>query len=836
MRIAALVTAGLAVALAAPASARAADVAFELDAGSQTTLRIEREPFRVALADRDGRQLVATFAGATGAPLRAPGIDGPQPVEPLGALGGWPALAWVVGARAGGTIPVFLWAGNRLFGAEAGGLVAATGVRSVARTPSGARLELDTTIGMPATLDVERMGGGGVRLRAQPPPGAPAVSSLVTLASPADEGLYGLGARKDRFDQRGLERNVWVEQQNAGDERTEPLTAADPTGTLGPDYTFPNGAQAAYYVQPALFGSRGWGAWAGGSALQRLDLARSRPDAVRWGVAAPELELTIAGGDLEQASRAYTADTGRAPAPPRYVYEPWIDVINEGEGEAAPNGHGFAGGDRVKADLDEVVTRARAHGLPVGVLGIEGWHALANGARFLGELRADGFRLAGYWNPFTAAGTAAHAEAAAKGLFIKDPTGAPYPVLTSRNTLVNVIDFTHPEAAGFWRRQLERSSRLGLETFMHDFGEFVTEGMRFHDGSSPALAHNRYPTLYHRAARAAVDAYAAQHPGFEPWFYVRAGHTGTQATTSGVFPGDETTDWSQGSGLPSVVPAMLNLALTGAYTFTTDVGGYFDFVAPRTSPELLLRWSQLAAFTPVMRIHNSTAKRSLMPWDAGPVLLDGYRRYARAKVKLIPLVDRLSREAARTGAVGPVRPLVLADSSPAARSVDDEWLLGDDLLVAPVLRRGATSRRVYLPAGRSWERVTVAADGILAPTGDVQPGGRTVTAPAPLADIPVYRAVRSRCVSRRRFAIHFRPPRGAGRVRRALVQVGGRRAVRARRAGRGRTFRAVVDLRGTGTRRVVVRITLRTSRGRIRLPSRVYRTCAKRGSRRRARE
>jgi alpha-glucosidase (family GH31 glycosyl hydrolase) len=201
------------------------------------------------------------------------------------------------------------------------------------------------------------------------------VSSVFSLESPEDEGLYGLGARKDSFDQRGLLRNVWTEEQNASDERVEPITCP----ALGCDYTFPNGAQAAYLVQPSVHGSRGWTGWVAQTELSRVDLAASRPDVVRWGVASPRLTLSLAGGGLERSAAAHTADVGRAPAPPAWVYEPWVDVINEGEGEAAPNGGGFTGGARVRADLEDVVRRSRELGLPVGVLGVEGWQVVPTG-------------------------------------------------------------------------------------------------------------------------------------------------------------------------------------------------------------------------------------------------------------------------------------------------------------------------------------------------------------------------------------------------------------------------------------------------------------------------
>ena len=364
------------------------------------------------------------------------------------------------------------------------------------------------------------------------------------------------------------------------------------------------------------------------------------------------------------------------------------------------------------------------------------------------RLRERGYVLAGYWNPFHSPGNACYDEAAARDLFIEDPLGEPYAFVNNRGAPTFALDFTKPDAVQWWTERIGQMHDLGLEGYMHDFGEFVTEGMRFADGTPPETMHNLYPVLLHEAARTASDTWARENPGRgEPWFYVRSGHSGAvdrvggrgvTAFTTGTFPGDETTDWAEGSGLPSVVPAMLNLALGGAGTFSTDVGGYFDFVAPRTTPELFARWSQLAALTPTMRVHNSTNNGSVYPWTAGPEAEDVFRRYAKLKVALAPMVDEWTQRAAVTGAVGPVRPLVLDDPSPAARSVDDEWLLGRDLLVAPVLEPGAAEREVYLPAGSRWQQVVVDDDGALQPLGAAQDGGQTVTAAAPLADIPLF--------------------------------------------------------------------------------------------------
>jgi alpha-D-xyloside xylohydrolase len=303
------------------------------------------------------------------------------------------------------------------------------------------------------------------------------------------------------------------------------------------------------------------------------------------------------------------------------------------------------------------------------------------------------------------------------------------------------MDFSNPDAQSFWNAQLRRSCALGFEGTHADFGEFVIAGMHFADGSSPDAMHNRYPLLYARATRRALGACRSDR---QPFFYVRSGFgrvgddPGTLAQTPAVIVGDETTDWSRGSGLASLPAAMLNLALGGGSVFISDIGGYFDLYTPSTSAELFRRWSQLAALTPVMRVHDDTEHGSRYPWSYDAGTLEVYRRYARFHVRLIPLLQRWLARGARDGAIGPVRPLVLDDGSPAARSIWDEWLLGRDLLVAPVLARGARTRSVYLPAGSAWQRVTVSPDGRLARAGVPLAGGRRVVAALDATDIPLF--------------------------------------------------------------------------------------------------
>ena len=139
---------------------------------------------------------------------------------------------------------------------------------------------------------------------------------------------------------------------------------------------------------------------------------------MRWASASPRLDLVLFGGGLEEASRSFTAAEGRAPAPARYAYEPWISVLNEGEGEAAPYGAQFEGGPRVRADVEETARMAEKLGLPIGVIGMEGWHKVPDVEELNADLRSRGLRLAGYWSPFVNENAPVYEEAVREGCLL----------------------------------------------------------------------------------------------------------------------------------------------------------------------------------------------------------------------------------------------------------------------------------------------------------------------------------------------------------------------------------------------------------------------------------
>ena len=396
----------------------------------------------------------------------------------------------------------------------------------------------------------------------------------------------------------------------------------------------------------------------------------------------------------------------------------------------------------VEGDLSDL----RAHRLSIDGYRIEGWQFLerAKLRELVRTLRSRGIHPLLYFRLFVGKDTigtdspAAYDEALAKGYVATHADGSPYVYTSNFNADGAVIDFTDPAAVAWWKSRIREALALGADGFMQDFGEQVMADMHFDDGATGIAMHNRLATLAHRATREVVTAFERTHPKRRIWFFTRAGHSGRRGAAAyegANFPGDETTDWTRSAGLASQTPDMLNRAIGGAYGYTTDIGGFFD-VGPyeATTRELFLRWAEWAALSPFFRVHGSVGAGTHTPWSYGPFALRVFKRMAALHRRARPLVRALWREALRTG-IPPTRPLWLAaPGDRVAARQDQEWLLGDDVLVAPVVVRGAVSRDVYLPAG-CWRR-----EG----RGPRLEGRRTVTVPAALEELPWF----SRCASR----------------------------------------------------------------------------------------
>ncbi|MFI5858658.1 glycoside hydrolase family 31 protein [Streptomyces parvulus] len=346
------------------------------------------------------------------------------------------------------------------------------------------------------------------------------------------------------------------------------------------------------------------------------------------------------------------------------------------------------------------------------------------------ELRQDGIRLVSAVEPAVPAGPgdAVYDGGLREDVFVREASG---PVVGGVGRAGDVVfpDFTHARVRAWWGGLHEERLGRGFAGVWHDldaptsfaaFGEPTLPRSARHwlegRGGDHREAHNVYGL---GMARAAYEGLRALAPGERPFVVSRSGWAGLQRY-GGTWSAPMETGWP---ALRASLASVLGLGLCGVPYAGPDVGGSEG----TASPELYLRWLQLAAWLPLFRTRGGRAGRG-EPWEFGDEVLEHARVALAERRRLLPYFVTLAQLARRTGAPY-VRPLWWSTPEERAlRDCEDAFLLGDCLLVAPVLGPGADRRAVRLPRGRWYDVVTER----------VYEGPAQVLVEAPLARIPVF--------------------------------------------------------------------------------------------------
>ncbi|KOV62857.1 glycosyl hydrolase [Streptomyces sp. MMG1121] len=347
------------------------------------------------------------------------------------------------------------------------------------------------------------------------------------------------------------------------------------------------------------------------------------------------------------------------------------------------------------------------------------------------ELRRDGIRLVSIVDPAVRAapGNAVYDSGSAVDAFVRDPAGRAVRGVAWAGESV-FPDFTRARVREWWAGLYAERLAQGFAGFWHDmdeptsfsaFGEPTLPRSARHDlegrGGDHREAHNVYALCM---ARAGHEGLRRLSPGERPFLFSRSGWAGMQRY-GGSWSGDVATGWP---GLRASLSLVLGLGLCGVPYSGPDVGGFDG----SPSPELYLRWFQLGAYLPLFRTHASLRAGRREPWEFGAEVLEHARVALHERQRLRPYWVTLAQLARRTGAPY-VRPLWWgAPEDRALRACEDTFLLGDALLVAPVLDPGADRRAVQLPRGRWYDTVTEQA----------YEGPAQVLVDAPLSRIPVF--------------------------------------------------------------------------------------------------
>ena len=587
----------------------------------------------------------------------------------------------------------------------------------------GRSIDFSTVDGQPVLIRVH-LEGEGADLSMRFESAEPTLNRFwLRVQAETDEHVWGAGEQMSYFDLRGRRFPLWTSEPGVGRDKTSELTfKADVLGKAGGDYWNTN------YPQPTYLSSRRYSLHVETTAYAAFDFRlRTEHEIEVWEVP-KRLEL-IARPHFTELVGALSLKFGRPPALPEWVLDGAILGLKDGARSFDRLETVLASGAKLSGLWceDWVGVRETSFGKRL----FWDWRAndqwYPNLKRRIADLRARGLRFLGYVNPYLCADGALFLEAESLGFLATDGARRTY-LVDFGEFDCGVVDFTTPAACAWFEEVVigQNMLELGLSGWMADFGEYLPIDLHLADGSDPKLMHNAWPVIW---AEVNARGVAARGRTDDTLFFMRAGYSGVQKHCRLLWGGDQSVDFSRHDGLVSVICGALSSGVMGNPYHHSDIGGYTSLFGNVRTPELIMRWAEMAAFTPVMRSHEGNRPLDNLQIDQDPVVLAHFARMTRIYVHLAPYLKHLIAEARGLG-LPAQRPLFLHfEEDRGCYAIQDSYLYGEELLVAPVSRAGAAEWATYLPAGADWRHVW---------SGALHSGGKTVTVTAPFGEPPVF--------------------------------------------------------------------------------------------------
>lgn len=546
---------------------------------------------------------------------------------------------------------------------------------------------------------------------------------LRTVAAP-DEKIWGGGEQMSYFDLAGRRFPLWTSEPGVGRDKSTLLTfEADRTSKSGGDYWNTN------YPQPTYLSSRHYALHVQTTAYVCFDFREPNFHELEVWEVPERIEFFTADRFAELVGQL-SLRFGRQPQLPEWSFSGVILGLKDGSNSFDRMERILAAGAIVTGLWCEDWAGVRITSFGRRLF----WDWKASESRYpelrkrIAALKARGIRFLAYVNPYLAADGALYREAFAAGHLAKR-LDADEPYLVDFGEFdCGIVDFTNPAASSWFAERVlgQELLDLGVSGWMADFGEYLPIDVRLADGTDGMLAHNAWPTLWAEVNAAAV---AARGQTGDAIFFMRAGFTGVGRFCPLLWAGDQSVDFSRHDGIGTVIRAALSSGLVGNAYHHSDLGGYTSLFGNVRTPELMMRWSELSAFSPVMRSHEGNRPESNLQVDGDEAVLAHFVRMSRIHAAIAPYVGTLCEQAATTG-LPLQRPLFLDyEEDQNCWGVETQFAYGRDLIVAPVIDAGAQLWNVYLPRGATWVHLWSAV---------LYTGGAWVAVDAPLGSPPVF--------------------------------------------------------------------------------------------------
>ncbi|KDQ70726.1 alpha-xylosidase [Streptomyces sp. NTK 937] len=483
---------------------------------------------------------------------------------------------------------------------------------------------------------------------------------ITQLALDVGENIYGLGERFTPYVKNGQTVDIW--QADGG-----------------------TSSEQAYKNVPFYLSSRGYGVFVNHPGRVSFEVGSEAVGQVQFSVEDQSLEyFVVAGPTPKDVLARYTALTGRPALPPAWSFGLWLTTSFCTSYDEAT----------VTSFVDGMAER----GIPLSVFHFDcfwmreyQWsdflwdpEVFPDPEGMLARLKERGLRVSMWINPYIAQKSALFAEGAERGYLVRRANGDVWQWDLWQPGMA-LVDFTNPEAAAWYEDKLRLLLDQGVDCFKTDFGERVPTDVVWHDGSDPERMHNYYAQLYNKAV---FDLLERERGAGEAVLFARSATAGGQQYP--VHWGGDC--FASFTAMAESLRGGLSLSLSGFGFWSHDIGGFEG----TPDPAVFKRWLAFGLLSSHSRLHGNVSYR--VPWEFGEEAVDVARRFTLLKHRLMPYLYGVAAEAHRTG-VPMMRPMLVEfPGDPATRTLDRQYMLGPDLLVAPVFTENGEVE-YYVPEG-----------------------------------------------------------------------------------------------------------------------------------------
>lgn len=489
------------------------------------------------------------------------------------------------------------------------------------------------------------------------------------------EWVYGLGERFTSFLKNGQVVDIWNKDGGTSSEQ-------------------------AYKNIPFYITNKGYGVFVNDPGAVSFEVASEKVKKVQFSVPGESLEyFVIDGPEPKDVLKKYTDLTGKPALPPAWTFGLWLTTsFTTNYDEATVNS--FVDG-MAERDLP-------LHVFHFDCFWMKGFHwtdfkwdeeVFPDPVGMLKRLKDKGLKICVWINPYIGQRSVLFEEGKEKGYLLKKPNGDIYQVNLWQPGMA-FVDFTNPDACEWYAGYLRELVDMGVDSFKTDFGERIPTDVAYYDGSDPVKMHNYYTYLYNKVVFEVLEEKLGKN---EAALFARSATVGGQK-----FPvhwgGDCYADYES---MAESLRGGLSLGMSGFGFWSHDIGG-FENTAPT---DVFKRWLQFGLLSSHSRLHGSTSYR--VPWLYDEEAVDVTRFFTKLKCRLMPYLFDVAVEASEVGVPSMRSMLLEFPNDPTSEMLDRQYMLGDSILVAPVLSESGEVS-YFLPEG-TWTHLL---------TGETVVGGK----------------------------------------------------------------------------------------------------------------